>query len=97
MAKPHDKSFKLSALQYRKDHLELSIAAVCRNLGISEATYYKWANEFKNNETMNHQRSNSQQSEDAKEIARLKRELEAQKDALRILKKAISILGEEPK
>lgn len=37
--------------------------------------------------------SGNYQSDDAKEIARLKRELRDAKDALDVLKKAISILG----
>jgi transposase len=43
MARQYDKEFKLSAIKYRKDHPELTVSAVCRNLGISEPTYYKWA------------------------------------------------------
>lgn len=41
--------------------------------------------------------SGNYESDEAKEIARLKQELKAKEDALRILKKAIGILGEEPK
>src|SRR5690554_5581094 len=97
MAKQHPKEFKLNALQYRRDHKDLSVAAVCRNLGISEPTYYKWLKEFNETSDLNVRGTGNQVSDEAKEIARLKRELQAKDDALRILKKAIGILGEEPK
>ena len=42
MAKHYDKEFKEGALRYRKENPKLSVAAVCRNLGILTATYYKW-------------------------------------------------------
>ena len=38
MAKHYDKEFKLNALQYQKDHPELNVTAVCRNLGITAAS-----------------------------------------------------------
>jgi transposase len=98
MAKHYDKQFKLDAIKYREDHPELTVAAVCRNLGISQPTYYLWLKEYKENDGEIEQRGSGNYSSDLeKENARLKRELKAQKDALEILKKAIGILGEEPK
>ncbi len=97
MAKQQTKEFKLNALQYRKDHPELTVAAVCRNLGISPSAYYKWEKEFKETNDLNVRGSGNYSSDLEKENARLRRELQAKEDALRILKKAIGILGEEPK
>jgi transposase len=98
MAKHYDKEFKLDAMKYREDHPELTVAAVCRNLGISQPTYYLWLKEFKENDGEIEQRGSGNYSSDLeKENARLRRELKSQKDALEILKKAIGILGEEPK
>ena len=98
MAHNYDKQFKLDAMKYREDHPELTVAAVCRNLGISEPTFYKWQKEFKDNDgEIEHRGSGNYSSDLEKENARLKRELKSQKDALEILKKAIGILGEEPK
>ena len=39
MAKHYDKQFKLDAIKYREDHPELTVAAVCRNLDISQVTF----------------------------------------------------------
>lgn len=98
MKKQYTKQFKMDAIKYRNDHPELSNAAVCRNLDVSEATFYKWAKQVKeNNGDINHRGSGNFSSDLEKENARLKKELAAKEDALRILKKAISILGEEPK
>ena len=98
MAHNYDKQFKLDAMKYREDHPELTNAAVCRNLGISEPTFYKWQKEYKKNEgNIEHRGSGNYSSYLEKENAQLKRELKSQKDALEILKKAIGILGEEPK
>jgi transposase len=98
MAKHYDKQFKLDAIKYREDHPELTNSAVCRNLGISEPTFYKWQKEFKENDgDIEHRGSGNYSSDLEKENAQLKRELKSQKDALEILKKAIGILGEEPK
>ena len=97
MAKQYDKQFKLDAIKYRETHPELSVSAVCRNLGISDATFYKWSQEFKTQGDINHRGSGNLSSDLEKENAKLRRELQAKDDALRILKKAIGILGEEPK
>lgn len=98
MKKQYTKQFKMDAIKYRNDHPELSNVAVCRNLDVSEATFYKWAKQVKeNNGDINHRGSGNFSSDLEKENARLKKELAAKEDALRILKKAISILGEEPK
>ena len=97
MAKHYDKQFKLDAIKYRKSHPELSVSAVCRNLNISEPTFYKWSAEFKTEGDVDHRGSGNYSSDIEKENARLRRELQTKEDALRILKKAISILNEEPK
>lgn len=97
MAKHYDKQFKLDAIKYRENHPELSVAAVCRNLNISEPTYYKWSSEYKNDGDINHRGSGNFSNDLEKENARLRKELQAKEDALRILKKAISIINEEPK
>ena len=96
MSKQYDKQFKEDALRYREDHPELSVAAVCRNLGISTPSFYNWQNQARDNGgEINHIGSGNYVSEGAKEIARLKRELKNKDDALQILKKAMGILAKE--
>lgn len=98
MAKHYDKDFKLAAIKYRKDNPELTVSAVCRNLGISVPTYYNWLKKFKESDgDINHRGSGNYSSDITKENAQLKRELKATQDALEILKKAISMSLEEPK
>ena len=96
MAKHYDKQFKEDALKYREDHPELSVTAVCRNLGISAPTFYNWRKQAKQNDgEVDHIGSGNYASEDAKEIARLRRELKNKDDALQILKKAMGILAKD--
>ena len=65
-------------------------------LGIGQSTLSRWLKEAKESDDgkINAPGSGNYQSDVAKENARLKRELRDTKDALEILKKAISILGE---
>ena len=64
---------------------------MCRNLNISQPTLYKWTAEFKNDGDINHRGSGNFSNDLEKENARLKREFQAEDDALRILKQAINI------
>ncbi|MDY0276840.1 MAG: transposase [Acholeplasma sp.] len=98
MSKQKTDEFKEQAIKYRIDNSHLSVAEVCKNLGISVAAYYKWNRLSKTNQgSIITRGSGNYESDEAKEITRLKKELKAKDDALNILKKAISILGEEPK
>jgi transposase len=97
MAQHYDKQFKLDAIKYREDHPELTIAAVCRNLGISQPTYYIWLRQFKENDgEIEHRGSGNYSSDLEKENAQLKKELKAQKDALEILKKQSAFWAKNP-
>ena len=57
-----DKQFKIDAVNYRKNHPELTMAEVANNLGISLSSIHRWIKEY------------SSTSDDAKELARLKKE-----------------------
>ena len=81
-SKQHDKQFKQNAVQYVKEHPDLSLEECAKNLGIGLSTLSRWRQQF-------------EASDEQKEIARLKRELRDTQDALDVLKKAISILGKE--
>lgn len=92
--KQYSQQFKEDAVRYRKDHPELTIRKVADNLGISESALKSWMKSAKDNKGAVPTRgSGNYSSDEAKEMARLKRELRDTKDALEILKKAISILG----
>ena len=96
MSKHYDEDFKLNALKYRKDNPHLTVWFVARNLGISTPTFYnrqKAANESDGD--VLHRGSGNFDSDEAKEIACLKKELKNTEDALLILKKAMGILARE--
>lgn len=100
-----DKQFKLDAVQYRKDHHrkdhpELTFQQVADNLGVSNSSIHRWCKQFdeaKNeNEDSNLFRgSGNFSSDEAKELARLKKENRDLKDAVEILKKAMSIISSQ--
>ena len=94
MAKHYDKQFKLDAVQYYRAHRELGLQGCANNLGISQQTLSRWQKELKLTGDIESRGSGNYSYEEAKEIARLNRELRDTQDALAILKKAISILGE---
>ncbi len=72
-----------------------SIKAVAKDLGCSDVSIGTWLKKAKvSGGVVEHRGSGNYASEDAKEIARLKRELQNYKDALEVLKKAISILND---
>ena len=87
-------SFKENAVRYRLDHPELSLQKAAENLGISDSALKTWLRAAREHEgNVPTRGSGNYSSDEAKEIARLQRELRDTKDALEILKKAISILG----
>ena len=87
-----DKQFKMDAVQYYHDHRDLGLIGCARNLGISQQTLSRWQKQLRDNGEMPYRGSGNYESDEAKEIARLKRELRDAKDAIDVLKKAISIL-----
>ena len=93
MTKKYNKQFKQDALQYREDNPQLSVIAVCRNLGISAPTFYNWQKQARENDgEVQHVGSGNYSSDLEKENARLKRELKAHEGALNIFKNAMGIL-----
>ncbi len=92
MAKRYSKQFKKDALAYVQDHADLSVNACANNLVIASSTLHGWMK--KAEEGVLHRGSGNYLSDEAKENARLRKELKDTKDALEVLKKAISILGD---
>src|SRR5574344_2233053 len=97
MAKHFDKQFKLDATQYYHDHKDLGLMGCASNLGISQQSLSRWQKELRESGDLECRGSGNYSSDEAKEIARLKRKLRDTEDALDVLKKAISILGEQQK
>ena len=89
MAKHYDKQFKLDAIQYYHDHRELGLQGCASNLGISHQTLSRWQKELRDTGDIESRGSGNYASDEAKEIARLKRELRDAQDALDVLKKAM--------
>ena len=94
--KQHSKQFKLDAITYRKEHPDLTQAQCAKNLGIGVSTLARWEQQFRNSDgDIPVRGSGNYESNEAKEIAKLKRELRDAQDALDVLKKAIGILGKD--
>ena len=93
MSKQYTEEFKKDAVRYWKEHPELGCARCAKNLGIGKSTLSIWRKLYDANggEVPTRGRGNYE-SDEAKEIARLKKELRDTQDALDILKKAIGIL-----
>ena len=95
-SKQHDKQFKQNAVQYVKEHPDLSLEECAKNLGIGLSTLSRWRQQFEANDgDIPVRGSGNYASDEQKEIARLKHELRDTQDAFEVLKKAISILGKE--
>ena len=72
----HTKQFKLDAINYRKEHPDLTQVECAKNLGIGVSTLARWEAQFRDNDgDIPVIGSGSYASDEAKEIARLKREL----------------------
>lgn len=94
MSRHYDKKFKQDAVKYYLEHKELGLLKCAKNLGISKTALGSWTKAAKENHGEVFVRgSGNYSSDEAKEIAKLKKKLRDTQDALEILKKAISILG----
>ena len=94
--KQHSQQFKQDAVKYVQEHPDLTLAECARNLGIGLSTLSRWRQQYAANDgTVPARGFGNYASDEQKEIARLKRELRDTKDALEVLKKAISILGND--
>ena len=90
------KQFKLDAINYRKEHPDLTQLQCAKNLGIGISTLARWESQYRNNDgDIPVIGSGNYESDEQREFARLKRELRDTQDALDVLKKAIGILGKD--
>ena len=93
MSRQFTKEFKEDAVRYYEEHNDLGLTVCAKNLGVSRTALFDWIKKAKtNNGDVPTRGSGNFQSDEAKENARLRKELRDTQDALEILKKAISIL-----
>lgn len=79
---------------YCLDHPDESYVSISKRFVLHDKTIGGWMKSYKNNNDEEIVRESSNySSDDAKAIARLRKELKDTQDALDILKKAIGILG----
>ena len=73
-----DKEFKINAVKYKEEHPDLTCEDVASNLGISTSSLYRWVNEFASADDKSNvfRGSSNFSSDEAKEIARLKKKTE---------------------
>ena len=93
MAKQKSKQFKLEAVSYRLNHEELILQECADNLAILTSALSKWLKEDRETKEIKFRGRGNYSSEEAKEIARLKKELKDSNDALTILRKAMDIMN----
>ena len=75
--------FKQGVVQYVLDHPDESKVAIAKQFGIADSTVHKRLKDGKNNNgTINSRGSGNYASDEAKEIARQKKELKDTQDAL---------------
>ena len=92
--KVFSKEFRIDAVRYRNDHPELTVRQCAINLGVGESTLDKWLSSYRRDPDNSFRGSGNYESEEAKQIARLKKENKDLNDALEVLKKAIGILSD---
>ena len=87
--------FKRDALKYIEEHPDMSIKSVAYNLGVPPDTLYGWTKAARRKHILGEDApSQGPLSDKEKELIRLQRENRDLKDALEVLKKAISILND---
>jgi transposase len=86
--------FKEGVVKYHLEHPGESITELAKKFGVSDSAIHSWKKKFLKGEgTIGSRGSGNHSSDEAKEIARLKKELKDTQDALDVLKKAIWIMG----
>ena len=86
--KQHTQQFKQDAVKYVQEHPDLTLVECAKTLGIGLSTLSRWRQQYADNDGVVPTRgSGNYSSDEAKEIARLKRKLRDAEDALDVLKK----------
>lgn len=90
MTTQYTEEFQNDAVRHWKEHPELGIAKCAKNLGISKTEFSNWRRFYEVNDGAVPTRGRGHfesDSDEAKELARLRKELRDTQDALDILKK----------
>jgi len=91
----YSQDFKRDAIKYIDDHPEMKIKSVAEHLGVPKETLYDWSKKANREKIFGEEVPTSgPMTEAEKELIRLQRENRDLKDALEVLKKAISILND---
>lgn len=93
-----DKEFKINAVKFKQDHPDMSYDEAAEKLGVGVSTLHRWISEYSKEATKAgtvFRGSGNYASDEAKELARLKKENKDLKDALEVLKKAMNILNSQ--
>jgi Transposase and inactivated derivatives len=95
MARTYTTEFKEDCVRYCEGHPELDNYQKAEYLGVPYHTLYGWVRDYRRTlRAGSGEPVKGNLTPEEKEIARLKRENQDLQDALEILKKAISILGD---
>lgn len=90
----YTKEFKEDAVKYVEAHPEMKIQAVADYLGIPKETLYDWVKTYRRQLRAGETPPLGNLTEEERRIAQLERENRDLKDAIEVLKKAISILND---
>ena len=86
----YDKEFREGVIQYCLDYTDESYVSISKRFGVHDTTIGGWMKDYKKNDNEVIVRgSGNYSSDEAKEIARLRKELKDTQDALDILKKGV--------
>lgn len=91
--KTYDKEFREGVIKYKDEHPDETFVSIGKKFGVHSTTVGKWCRDAEKKGKVEVRGSGNFASDEAKEIAHLKKELKDYKDAVEVLKKAIGILG----
>ncbi len=92
--KRYTDDFRRNAIRYVEDHPDMLLQHVADHLGVPSGTLHGWIRKYRRQLNDENADPRAPLTEAEKENIRLRRELRDTKDALEILKKAISILND---
>ena len=89
----YDKGFREGVVNYKREHPDETFVRIGKKFGVHSTTVRNWYRDAKTRGEVVVRAPRNYESDDAKEIVHLKKELRDYKDAVEVLKKAIGILG----